>query len=422
MKILFSPVGNTDPWRNDRDGAMLNILRHYKPEIVFLFFTKSIWEGNEKYQGHKEYNWENIIRKVSEGTKTIIEVDDIKEEHDFDSYKDLFHNYLANLERKYPKADFLLNVTSGTPQMETTLCLEYITYPDNKVCIQVATPLLTSNARAKYANPDEQEIDLEIVNSEEAEAESRCKEIAIISFREAMVRNQVMSLIDNFDYEAALQLVRAQKSFRNRKAICKELLEVTQDIKTHRVFSEIVKKYRNQELQKALLHFLILEMRKRRGDVAETLIRVKSIAEFIVEQYLNKNFPGLICYKDNKPFIDLSYASDFITTYKEYTSSGKYDFDERRILGFPAYRDFLILLEPKGDLLKQMNTVNNINNLRNKIAHNLDNLDLDKNSNESNIIKSVGAVKNMLKLVYPEIQEEHYDYFLNLNKRIKGML
>lgn len=40
MKVLFSPIGNSDPWSNDRDGAMLHIVRHYQPDIVVLFLLK----------------------------------------------------------------------------------------------------------------------------------------------------------------------------------------------------------------------------------------------------------------------------------------------------------------------------------------------------------------------------------------------
>lgn len=41
MKVLFSPIGNSDPWSNDRDGAMLHIVRHYKPDVVVLFLLKA---------------------------------------------------------------------------------------------------------------------------------------------------------------------------------------------------------------------------------------------------------------------------------------------------------------------------------------------------------------------------------------------
>ena len=47
MKILFSPVGMTDPMTEDKiahqgyyDGALLHICRHEKPDIVYLYMSK----------------------------------------------------------------------------------------------------------------------------------------------------------------------------------------------------------------------------------------------------------------------------------------------------------------------------------------------------------------------------------------------
>ncbi|MDT2760812.1 type III-A CRISPR-associated CARF protein Csm6 [Enterococcus xiangfangensis] len=422
MRILFSPIGNTDPWRNDRDGAMLNIVRHYKPDLTFLFFTESIWEGSDKVAPHRLFNWEEIIKKVSNKTSVECMIEKIEDVNGFDSYKDIFHKYLVDLENRYPDAEFLLNVTSGTPQMETTLCLEYITYPSHKDCIQVTTPLLASNANTKYANPEDQEIDLEIVNIEESKSESRCQSISIISFREAMIRNQVKSLIENYDYEAILWLLDAQKSFYNGSRIRSRLKEVTKNIKTHEVFPSITKKYRNNDLQKALFHFLLLDMRFKRRDIAEVLIRVKSITEFVVEKYLNRKYVGLIKYTKGKPYINLFYNPKFMSDYHNLLKNENYKFDERRLLSFPAYYNFFKILEPEGRLIKKMSCVNDINGIRNDVAHNLENLNLEKNGNEEKIVKAVRAVKEMISIVFPEIKQDDYEYFTKLNKELKELL
>lgn len=47
-KILFSPIGGTDPISNFRDGAMLHICRIYKPDIVYLYLSKEMCEFQEK--------------------------------------------------------------------------------------------------------------------------------------------------------------------------------------------------------------------------------------------------------------------------------------------------------------------------------------------------------------------------------------
>ena len=90
MKVLFSPIGNSDPWSNDRDGAMLHIVRHYKPDVVVLFLLKAFGMVIEIYLDVKLRLGKHCF-KVSSRTKVDIKVDSIKYENDFDSYKDIFH-------------------------------------------------------------------------------------------------------------------------------------------------------------------------------------------------------------------------------------------------------------------------------------------------------------------------------------------
>ena len=50
MKILFSPLGMTDPIRFFKDGAALNVARKYQPDVIYLYMSKEI------VQKHKEDN------------------------------------------------------------------------------------------------------------------------------------------------------------------------------------------------------------------------------------------------------------------------------------------------------------------------------------------------------------------------------
>ena len=43
-RVLFSPVGDTDPVRGCCDGACLHIVRHYRPTRVILFYTQEMEE------------------------------------------------------------------------------------------------------------------------------------------------------------------------------------------------------------------------------------------------------------------------------------------------------------------------------------------------------------------------------------------
>ena len=51
-KILFSPIGGTDPISNFRDGAFLHICRHYQPDKVYLYLSAEMCrfhDDNNRY-------------------------------------------------------------------------------------------------------------------------------------------------------------------------------------------------------------------------------------------------------------------------------------------------------------------------------------------------------------------------------------
>lgn len=421
MSVLFSPVGNSDPWRSGRDGAMLHIIRHYEPKKVVLFFTESLWEGNDIRYGHKNYDWETIIHAVSPNTEVSKIIRKIDNAQDFDSFKEEFHYSINTIEQQYPEEEILLNVTSGTPQMEATLCLEYIVYPDSKKCIQVSTPEKSSNANLSYANPQNTLEQLENVNHNESLSEARFKEIEIISFREAMIRSQLLSLIDNFDYEGALNLINLQKSFRNKRKLVQILDEITQNIKTHKVFPDIQNKYSDETQAKLLFHFLLLQMRYNRGDIAEFLIRVKSIAEYIAEYQLNQKHPNIIEYKRGMPKLN-SEESSFLLLFKRHMKENKMEFKIDNTLGLPAYVHIFKVLDPNSTFTSDLDKILKINGLRNSVAHRLEDINVTDKSNKKTLKNSMNSIKSLLEIVFPNINQEDYDYFENKNEEIRNII
>lgn len=421
--VLFSPVGKTDPWRNGRDGALLHIVRHYQPEHVTLFFTESLWEGINEGFAHKEYDWETIIKSISPNSSVDIVVKHVDRPHDYDGYMHVFRRYFEKLEEMFPHHTILLNVTSGTPQMGTTLCLEYITFPDEKICIQVASPRQASNIGVAVSHPDRQKEDLAIVNENEKHAAPRYKELEIRSFHEAIIRGQMKSLIANFDYGAALRTIEREKGFRNRKVLMRELREMTEDIQLHRVFEPIRKPHYSEDLEKALFHYLLLEMHHRREDVAEVLIRVKSIAEFIIEKYIESNHPNVFVKKQEKLYLALTEENrPLIDRYKRKLAQKGQTFRKDLFIGLPALIDILEILEGKSTFYRHAKQIEKINSLRNKIAHRLEPLNLVENKQYKMIDEAVKATKQLLVIQYPNIDEEDFRYLHTFNKKIEGLL
>lgn len=419
MTILFSPIGNSDPWRNNRDGAMLHIVRHYQPKKVFLFFTKSIWEGNEKHGGQKGFNWKEIIQEVSPNTQIEVIIEDIDNPQDFDAFKDIFHQNIDTISKNFKNEELLLNVTSGTPQMETTLCLEYVTYPDNKKCIQVTTPIADSNVNTHYSEHMDAEIDMEIVNEEESHHNSRCKEIEILSFRETIIRNQLKELINNYDYEAAYQLLVPNSEFRNRMQLMKKLLSIKENIKHHKVFDEIISKYKHPDVQKVLFHFQLIKMKQQREDMAELVIRLKSLEEYIIQIYLKRKYPDLL-EKGKAPKLSKKTDQTIINNYIQAANRKQMSIRTSDKLSLVLYEYLAEALQE--DVLKtHIVKVKAINDLRNNVAHHLNEINLN-GSVRQDIKEAVVAVKDSISLTFNKVNEKDFDILEKMNQELINLL
>lgn len=420
MNILFSPIGNTDPWRNNHDGAMLHIVRHYQPKMVYLFFTKSIWNGNATYIGHRNYDWKKIIQSIS-GTKTKVEilVEDIEFPHDFDGYKDTFHKHIKLIHQDYPDATILLNVTSGTPQMESTLCLEYVTYPNNKICVQVSTPEKGSNASIEYASPNNQFNQLQCVSDLECISKNRCKELNIISFKETIVKNQIKELVAKYDYTSALALYNDEKNILKNKLLRKQLLILNDAIQKYNILPDLDKKYSDEKLKNSLFHCLLLDLYFKRGDYANALIRVKSIAEFLAIEYLNKLYPEMLITDD---FVTLnSNYQPFYNQYQERLS--KMDKKVNDNVNLAACISILEILDPSYEanevVKKCLNSVNQVNKERNTIAHRLQSINLQNKL----LRNAVNSVWDLFKITFNnEYTQSDLQLFDEYNKRIMELI
>ena len=81
-RILFSPLGDTDPVRGCYDGAMLHILRHYQPERIVLFYTQDMAEKE-----HRDHRYTRAIHRTA--SDCVIEeiFTDIQEAHLYPSVR-----------------------------------------------------------------------------------------------------------------------------------------------------------------------------------------------------------------------------------------------------------------------------------------------------------------------------------------------
>ena len=132
MKVLFSPVGMTDPVSEIRDpqtkeiigvrdGSLLQICRHYQPDVVYMYMSAETIEY-EKMDGRYEKSIRLVGQEIGQEIRLEkIEHPELTEVQLFDPFLTEFQEILNGLHEKYPDAELLVNVSSGTPAMKSAL-------------------------------------------------------------------------------------------------------------------------------------------------------------------------------------------------------------------------------------------------------------------------------------------------------------
>ena len=146
-KLLFSPVGGTDPISNFRDGALLHICRVYQPDIVYLYLSKEMCEAQEKDDRYR-FCLRKLGEKLNHTFQIItIEKPELEDVQIFDAFILEYKELLKELQKQYPDCEILLNVSSGTPAMKSALQILAATGETKMQPIQVSTPQKGINPR-----------------------------------------------------------------------------------------------------------------------------------------------------------------------------------------------------------------------------------------------------------------------------------
>ena len=220
MKILFSPVGMTDPIRYFRDGALLNISRNFLPDKIYLYMSKEVLAFHDKDDRYrfclnelgklvgKEFEIEPIKRP------------DLEDVQIFDGFLSDFRAELVKIHTLYPDAEILLNVSSGTPAMKSSLQLLSLTMNFRCLPIQVSTPQKSSNPRIDDEKDLSPEDHWELNESNEIE-DNRCIASPAENLLEEFEKQSIKKLINSYDYAAAYSIAADSEMFPDK---FKELL------------------------------------------------------------------------------------------------------------------------------------------------------------------------------------------------------
>lgn len=207
QKILFSPVGGTDPISssNCRDGSLLHICRVYQPDIVYLYMSYEMLkfqEEDDRYQYCLNQLCELQNRKME---YRIIERGNLKNVQKFDYFYDDFRKIMLEIMEEMDETDTLfLNVSSGTPAMKSGLLVLNTLGEFPCKAIQVVTPERSLGEHVHKGYDVETLWELNEDNCEEFE--NRCEEVLCPTLsvikNEEIVKRHVVAC----NYSAAVEV------------------------------------------------------------------------------------------------------------------------------------------------------------------------------------------------------------------------
>ena len=220
MKIVFSPIGTTDPISNEHDGAMLHICRKYKPDIVYMYLSKEMRSYEDS-----DHRYTKTLELFNEKFNTSIEYrlldgTEIEEVYKFDSYYKEFEEKFKEIELEFPDSEIILNTSSGTPGMKGALQIIAALDEKNRYkAVQVPSPLKKSNPRRKSLEEYEIETSWNENNDNDENYVDRVEESSHINFLTKFKKEVIKKHINQYDYHAAFELAKDIKSDLSNEAL-----------------------------------------------------------------------------------------------------------------------------------------------------------------------------------------------------------
>ncbi|MFR4616459.1 MAG: type III-A CRISPR-associated CARF protein Csm6 [Streptococcus salivarius] len=381
MRVLISAVGDTDPFRNFHDGALIHIARKYRPEKVILIFS----EHTAKKQGNIE---KALFSIAPDYEPELIIHDSIISDNEVHIFDVMFQRFSDILQEYYTKEDeFILNLSSATPQIKSALFVINRLNGINVKAVQVSSPEHASNENIGHDNDENIDELIEVNEDNKVNFIDRTIEDNAEKFSQALLKKTARDFIEKFDYKAALDILDQLSDFPNLKSVREEIHDVVECLKKQDVPQGLQHKKLKEKEQKILSAYLTIELQRERGNVSESFIRIKNLTEFILEDYIEKRNPGLI--------------DDYCESIQKYYLSL---FDYSKLL--KATREF--------KLRKTIAPIIEMNSSRNTVAHSLSPLDSDA-------VKQLGIAMKTLKTLVREqyhFSQSDFNFYQDLNKKL----
>lgn len=211
-RVLFSPIGGTDPIRYLYDGSMLHICRYYKPDKVILYLSS---EMVEKHRGDNRYVRTLDMLGDSIGHTfdiKVIENEELIDVQKYDVYYEIFRQEIKNISDNLSSEDELIvNMASGTPAMKSALLILATLSEYKFIPIQVNSPQKKMNSEIEDRNNYDVELNWELNQDNLPDSENRCEEVKCMNLIKLLKIDLIKKFIRKYDYSAAFELGKELK-------------------------------------------------------------------------------------------------------------------------------------------------------------------------------------------------------------------
>ncbi len=293
--VLFSPIGTTDPIRSQADGAMLHIVRHFRPEAVWLFLTKEMSEYHKKDDRYRKSIW----KVMHECEIKVIETD-IENPNDFDACFQKFREVLKLMRETYKDYEILVNISSGTPQMKNLLSYEAVAGNFGVTAIQVNSPNKRANDNEEHLTSN---FDLELAfetnedhnNPDQKPRWEKPNFKAITAFNLSF---KIESMVKSYNYSGALNLLESKEDLFDERLLSilkhadlRSKLQYDQSAvllnnDSLKCFKERLLCINDRNALKFYEFFMTMKVRQKREELSEMILKLTPFSFELALYYL----------------------------------------------------------------------------------------------------------------------------------------
>ena len=409
MTTLISCIGDTDPIRNKHDGALLHLARVFRPEKILLIYSERalLKENNILLALNSIEEYSPVIKKderLISNSEVFI----------FDKMYEILNNVVLKYSRD--DEDLILNLSSGTPQMKSALFTINRLNDINVRAYQVITPSHSSNEGIRHDN----NLDINYLIStnldNRKDFEKRILEDKAEKFQKTLIKRTMKDLLTNFDYESLYNLSMKHRvlSKSKMKKVISLLQDLTEAVKYQKLLKVVNQTDYCEKEKKLINSYSIILLQANRELVSEVLIRSKNIGEYACELYLEKNYPDLIFWKENRPYLN---TENYPEIEDKLLNDKDIHYRKEQYLNIHLYIKILEELNGNGELIESLNKLSGYNQQRNKVAHGL-----------SEIPASQVNVRKIVNLCYQivsgciDLKEDWSKFYDQFNNEISTML